>query len=1587
MFASEGLLQRVKEGDRPSLVHLLTYLKYDPNTIQGEEGETLLHLACRNGHFDIVRTLIEVYSCDISIKNKLGNSPLDVACANNQFRVVFYFCEHHKLDNALQTACQAGFLPIVKLIFCYMVFSKNKPKFILKQSIYQDNMIIFQHAANDHKFVDSYGTSINKKWYGIIESCLLLACSNGHLHVLKIFLEEIQIIFQNIDLFANYNSSLMKIACERGHYDIFDYLHNLSLREHFYSVLQILNSDNMYLHPSYKKPSFISFLSLALKRADLPLYNHLEDKVDLLVSEKGSNGDTLLHAACISCDLNMVERVWSTEYIDKKNDEGNTCLHLACEWGSLDIVKFLIAKKFRINDKNYKGQTPLHLCIIYERVDIFKHLLEEDSIDVHAATKDGETLLHLAASNDKWLEIVQIIISTPNSIKLINARDKYGETPIFNACRTGSNTMVSLLVKSESDLLVANVVEENIFHIACRLRKKDILDIIFEAIDNDYPPKLKNCVGQTLLHLACHEGLDMVKYLASMSKYVLSEDINIVDKSNGLTPLQNACRRNDKKLSHYLLECVHDCYADATNFQRETVFHICCKYGIKSMEQLCFDNCSIGLHDSNGDTPLHVAGKKGNYNLLLSILKSRIANTTCRLVDVNHQGDTLLHVLARCDDPEANIVLKFLVEKDICDYKTKNIRTGDTALHIACSNNALLNAEFLLTLEYNEESWYNSSNKGPLNCITDCKSEHFIKSMCFMAPKICTQFRLKVVKVSKSECLGSFETANFMGVLMPLTHYLLFIIGAQSQSQSHCHYKYIIKIIIDFLRKNNSMVSAVDSNGNNLLHYVALCYYDWYNNMNEFYDELIKLNFDLISSVNKDSFSPLHFACLAGNEPVIFKILQHEGSSKLLHEKNIKQETPPDLYINLKNYSVECAAYLIAHGADMDIPSHMLPLYVKECNKNPSISIIVLGDSHVGKTTLVRSLSTMLCGYTLEADFRDEPTTGMVTTDVINSKNNDRYIFRDFAGHAEFEMSHQQWLKSLLSSAAETSVPSPVVFLFVVKGVAHLDHNKRQIDRWFSFVHRHVNINDTNVHTALVCTHDDLFQHDIQRKERKEELKVYFHAKGGHFYNKHDLPFFLNGCKIDTIPMNMLLQYLEGKFIYSGGISLSKSCLELDLYLEKRIQACQVKCLNKEIKQDNQFCLEKTVIKSWPISFLPHEPNKLLQLLMQLHAQNHITLLQVGDDKLDWWIINKSVSNRLSSELNSIFSPKEFKDAPDFRTAHNTGVVPTQELSEIYEHLSLEIQLIESYLVSMEYCKPIEDKYLLKLITGCEITDEGNQHFFFPGLIKKEKELTFASPSPSMHHYYQYGWLFENPQDLGLRFLHLLLLSLTFKFASDDVDSGSKYERRLVLWKTGIFWHTIEGIDILVEVENDRKVIALFRCVSTKEQQLKLANIRFRVISEVESVLKRTCNVTVVKEGKQYILYPPPTDYNNYDTQQVVEVSKLVRKLTKEPDSRIVYTTDTSTASLHDMLGFDSFGCLKTSVLGELKSSDPTLAAQTFDEVESQIGCSNLAQIIGISISDNMRDEFVRMYGSESKSALSAQLSEYSIFKLEDLHF
>ena len=1627
----QALLEKVGEGDHPSLIKLFTDHNYEPTTHINTRQETLLHLACRKGYFDIVRALIEVYHCSLNVKDKFGNSPFHTACANQQLKIVAYFCRHidhipcahinNDGDTVLHVACAVGSVRMVRLILCEL-FLLHSDMGVYGMSLkfrtymYQEDIFPFLVYMNSYRLLPCRFDIINLFNFDGY-SPVQIACCNGRLDIIQFFFTEVRPWF-NIPAFVQCVPSLLNIACRYKHRDIIGYLYtmcdiNTPLGVQVQQPTSSIVSDSFVAHytPSVLQLRTIeSSLFFAVKRADKVLFKFLTTSYVWDRSSLNSNEDTLLHAACVSCDIEMVKMVHSflgnlaenEDYRGKKNKQGNTCLHLACEWGSLEIVKYLIdVLGLNINERNHDEETPLHLSIRFERLSIFDFLIDEHAdVDVNASNKLGETPLHLASFNPS-LHFAKKIVSKP-SFNSIDNPDIYGDTPLFNACRTQKKAMISFLMEHKCNLLHVNNFGETILHVVLRLEMLDLADDVFSKIKS-YPPKLQNYFGQTLLHTACNTGdLKMVRYLDHHKKvYSLSEDINLFDKINELTPLQCACIWGNKPLCKYLLE-VPDCDPDTKNKDGDTVLHICCRNNLSEVANLCKARSSTLVRNEAGDTPLHVACKHERCDLLLLLLEGTDAKKLEGFC--NADGDSVLHIAAGKDI--ALKVVKKLVDGNICDLAAKNLHTGNTALHVAFSKGALKNAEYLFDKQACEEdSWYNDDKESPLCLAVRNKHYEFLKAILNLKqPELswflqnCITVRRPFDNVLKEEYIS-----------MPLPHYLIYsVIEAHKYDpratlfERRPHYKgergdelnscELVSKFLGFLLDHDSLFGDLhtlrDSHGCGLLHYLVLCKCE---HLEKNEDKILVNN--LCNIPDKYKQTPLHLACLMANERMIYNMLQLESMCLLLSDKNEFGETPSNLY---NKSSTACTNFLLACGAEMEFKEESRHYaYSTKDTKTSNIGVIVVGNSAVGKTTLLHSLKKMLTdNRTLKHE--KNPTTGIVTNEIKSFKNDSNsYTFYDFAGQIEFETSHSVRLENILSSASESSTPSPFVFFLVVKGSDSLSENKLQIMKWFSFVRSHVKVNNKNIHVALVCSHNDLFQDDAQRKERKDTLKV--HLKLLHEtpvkINIHETPVLLNCKKTDTAPLNKLLRYLEEMFLSCKPTSLNAVCQELSSLLKSwsHDKPCQVHDLVDKIRNGRKFSLKDNKIhvsSSHYSRLLPNESNKLIELLKELSIKKQIVLLMQSEEKLNWWIISKYIQDTMFSKVSSIFSPETFEDGPNhLPITNNTGVVPTEKLSSIFSKLPFPIDLIESYLISMEYCKLIEDKEVLHLIAGSESTDGSNRYFFFPALIKKSKQEL-----PQSKSMYNYGWAYEKHTDLGLRFLHSLLLSLTFKFPSNDTDSGSKFERRLVLWINGLFWCTTQGIDVLVEVIEGRKVVALFRC-NSKKQLMPLAKYRSDVIAEIEKVLKR-CTPDKASTGlENFILHPSPSNFNADLSTELLHSKIALMKIhkcvsSKEPDSRSLFISNTETVSLCEVCGYDSYMLLKLSTLMDLqKQLETALSPQTFLEVRSQLGAEDLACILEIRISENMLEEFIEKHGDESALTLCSHLNNYSLFQLQDLSF
>jgi ankyrin repeat protein len=308
---SKGIHYGAMHGD---FLSVSEYLRQgiNPNLV-GEGGSTPLHLACRQGHSEIVKLLVEHGAQVNDIEDDDRMTPLYIAAMNKHQDIVDFLIargatvETHLLAfwgdfNAVRDYLSKGGDPNVK-----------RP--ISKSKFYLDR---------------SRG-----------ETLLYLASEGGHEEVVNL------LITNGADINAQ---------------DVLGYtpLHRATLRHHV-NVVEILlaNSANVNVVSSsgYGTPLHIASYIGNRKLVELLLLNGAD------VNQKARLGGTSLHEATRNGNRDIV-----TVLVDNGADvnarstsDGSTALHEAARKGSKEIAQLLLAHGAHVNARTALGFTPLSL--------------------------------------------------------------------------------------------------------------------------------------------------------------------------------------------------------------------------------------------------------------------------------------------------------------------------------------------------------------------------------------------------------------------------------------------------------------------------------------------------------------------------------------------------------------------------------------------------------------------------------------------------------------------------------------------------------------------------------------------------------------------------------------------------------------------------------------------------------------------------------------------------------------------------------------------------------------------------------------------------------------------------------------------------------------------------------------------------------------------------------------------------------------------------------------------------------------------------------------------------------------------------
>ncbi len=529
LAANKLLLKALESGDFQTALQLLP--KDIPPITIGPDGSSPLHYACRHGDAEMTRLLITQYKYSEKSTSKHGQTPVHVAAEYGHVETLRVLvessalCEHGDVDTAdigisttsaittvrdgqgntpLHTAAACGKLPVVqylhRVLGCSPTCTNENKETPLHFAAKNGHVAVVKYLVAEAGCplspVDEHG-----------RTPIHVAAGHGQLEVVRYLIEgkgcdpntRTTEQWENSGMNIWPGRTLMHTACREGHLNVVQYLVN-----------------ELKCDPSCRDEGSVTPLYLASQQGHMAVVKFLvcECQCDPTVTTKIYNGRSLLHAACLGGDLEVVQFL-----MEKQSNPGcgtftrdkysNTPIHLAALEGRLNVLEFCVVEKGC--DPMVRGQfgrTPLHNASQEGHLAIVKYLINEHHVDPSCQDQDDNTPLHIASMSGHF-EVVQFLVEKGCDPL---TRNKYGNTPVHRAAMNGRTSVLEFFIT-----------------------------------ETECDPMIRGQYGRTPLHHASLKGhLDIVKYL-------IKQKVDPTTRTSyGNSPMTLACRNACTEVAHYL---------------------------------------------------------------------------------------------------------------------------------------------------------------------------------------------------------------------------------------------------------------------------------------------------------------------------------------------------------------------------------------------------------------------------------------------------------------------------------------------------------------------------------------------------------------------------------------------------------------------------------------------------------------------------------------------------------------------------------------------------------------------------------------------------------------------------------------------------------------------------------------------------------------------------------------------------------------------------------------------------------------------------------------------------------------------------
>ncbi|XP_049376398.1 ankyrin repeat-containing protein NPR4-like [Solanum stenotomum] len=205
-------------------------------TIEGSLQHTILHLAARLGHVELVREIVKLFPEMVSAENRDQETPLHEACREGRVEIVRILVENdpsiaYKSNlwdkSVLYVACERGRIEVVK----YLLHNNNMHMLLILE-VDMSTTSLHAAASSGHTEVVKELVKVRAdfawKKDELMNGCspLHIACSKGHLDITRvnIIAEILSVSLESSEMTTKHGETILHLAVKNNHFEVLKFL-------------------------------------------------------------------------------------------------------------------------------------------------------------------------------------------------------------------------------------------------------------------------------------------------------------------------------------------------------------------------------------------------------------------------------------------------------------------------------------------------------------------------------------------------------------------------------------------------------------------------------------------------------------------------------------------------------------------------------------------------------------------------------------------------------------------------------------------------------------------------------------------------------------------------------------------------------------------------------------------------------------------------------------------------------------------------------------------------------------------------------------------------------------------------------------------------------------------------------------------------------------------------------------------------------------------------------------------------------------------------------------------------------------------